>query len=95
MSRPRKQLPILLGEGELRYRGFAGSVGYEIRGEPASLKPGPARLRGALTATPEVAAEAFRAGEAELRLADGGVAFRLTMLGHSAGSNVAYFEMRI
>jgi hypothetical protein len=95
MSRPRKQLPLCLGEGHLRYRGFAGPVDYEIRGEPAALKPGPARLRGALTATPEVAAEAFRAGEAELTLADGGGAFRLTMLGHSAGSNVAYFEMRV
>ena len=94
MSRLRKQLPLLLGEGELRYRGFTGPVGYEIHGEPASLKLGPSRLRGALTATPQVAADAFRAGEAELRLPDGG-AFRLIMLGHSAGSNVAYFEMRV
>jgi len=94
MSRPRKQLPLCLGEGELRYRGFSGPVGYEIRGEPGGLKLGAARLRGALTATPEVAADAFRAGEAELKLEDGG-AFRLTILGHSAGSNVAYFEMRV
>lgn len=94
MSRPRKQLPLSLGEGELRYRGFTGPVEYEIRGEPAGLKLGAARLRGAITATPEVAAEAFRAGEAELKL-EGGGAFRLTILGHSAGSNVAYFEMRV
>jgi hypothetical protein len=45
-------------------------------------------------ATPEVAAQAFRAGEAELRL-EGGASFRLTMLGHSVGSEVAYFEMRV
>jgi len=94
MSRPRKQLPVSLGEGELRYRGFAGPVDYEIRGEPTSLKLGPARLHGSLTATPEVAAEAFRAGEAELRL-EGGVAFRITLVGHSAGSGVAYFELRV
>jgi len=94
MSRPRKQLPTCLGEGELRYRGFAGCVDYEIKGEPGTLKLGPARLRGWLTATPEVAEEAFRAGEAELRLESGG-AFRITLVGHSAGSNVAYFEMRV
>ncbi|HEY2751479.1 hypothetical protein [Phenylobacterium sp.] len=45
-------------------------------------------------ATPEVAAEAFRAGEGELKL-QGGARFRLTMLGHSVGSEVAYFEMRV
>jgi hypothetical protein len=94
MTRPRKQLPVCLGEGELRYRGFSGPVDYEIRGEPAALKLGPARLRGSLTATPEVAAEAFRAGEAELTLAGGG-AFRITVVGHSAGSGVAYFELRV
>jgi hypothetical protein len=94
MPRPRKTLPISLGAGELRYRGYAGQVDYEIRGEPATLKLGPARLRGSLTATPEIAAEAFRAGEAELRLAEGG-AFRITLVGHSAGSGIAYFEMRV
>jgi hypothetical protein len=94
MSRPRKQLPISLGEGELRYRGFAGPVDYEIKGEPESLKLGPARLRGSLTATPQVAADAFRAGEAELTLQSGG-AFRITLVGHSAGSGVAYFELRV
>ena len=40
------------------------------------------------------AAEAFRAGEAELKLEDG-ARFRITLLGHSTGSQVAYFEMRI
>jgi hypothetical protein len=94
MTRPRKQLPVCLGEGELRYRGYSGPVDYEIRGEPAGLKLGPARLRGSLTATPEIAAEAFRAGEAELTLAGGG-AFRITVVGHSAGSGVAYFELRV
>ena len=94
MTRPRKQLPVCLGEGELRYRGFSGPVDYEIKGEPASLKLGPNRLRGSLTATPQVAEDAFRAGEAELRL-EGGGAFRITVVGHSAGSNIAYFEMRV
>ncbi|MFI4949697.1 MAG: hypothetical protein ACHP7A_01515 [Caulobacterales bacterium] len=94
MARLRKQLPAHLGAGELHCRGFTGPVDYEIQGDPATLRLGPARLRGRLTATPEVAAEAFRAGEAELKL-EGGAAFRLTMLGHSAGSDVAYFEMRV
>ncbi|MFL5294885.1 MAG: hypothetical protein ACJ798_00755 [Phenylobacterium sp.] len=94
MTRLRKQLPAFQGEGELRYRGFQGPVDYEVRGEPGTLKLGPARLRGSLTTTPEVAAEVFRAGEAELKL-EGGDTFRITLVGHSAGSSVAYFEMRV
>ena len=94
MARLRKQLPAHLGAGELRYRGFQGPVEYEVLGEPSSLRLGPLRLRGSFTATPEVAAEAFRAGEAELRMEDG-KAFRISLLGHTEGSNVAYFEMRI
>lgn len=94
MARPRKQLPAHQGAGELRYRGFKGEVDYEIAGEPASLRAGPSRLRGSLISTPEVASEAFQALEGELTL-DTGKTFRITMLGHSAGSNVAYFEMRL
>jgi hypothetical protein len=94
MARLRKQLPAHLGSGELRYRGFHGPVAYEILGEPSSLRLGPLRLRGSFTSTPEVAAEAFRAGEAELTMEDG-KSFRLSMLGHTEGSSVAYFEMRI
>jgi hypothetical protein len=94
MPRLRKQLPAHLGAGELRYRGVHVPVDYEILGEPAALRLGPLRLRGSFTATPEVAADAFRAGEAELTMEDG-KAFRLSMLGHTEGSNVAYFEMRV
>ena len=94
MPRLRKQLPALLGAGELRYRGFQGQVDYQILGEPSGLRLGPLRLRGSVIATPEVAAGAFRAGEAELTL-EGGSVYRLTILGHSTGSEVAYFEMRV
>jgi hypothetical protein len=94
MPRLRKQLPAQLGAGELRYRGFQGQVDYEILGEPSGLRLGPLRLRGSFTATPEIADEAFKAGEAELTL-EGGSVFRLTIVGHSAGSNVAYFELRV
>jgi hypothetical protein len=94
MPRLRKQLPAIPGTGELRCRGYQGSVDYEILGEPTTLRAGPARLRGSLTATPEIAETAFRDGEGTLTL-ENGSAFRITMLGHSAGSGVAYFEMRI
>jgi len=94
MPRLRKQLPAHLGAGELRYIGFHGPVDYEILGEPTSLRLGPLRLRGSFSATPDIAADAFRAGEAELTL-EGGAAYRLTVIGHTTGSNVAYFEMRI
>ena len=94
MSRLRKQLPAQQGAGEIRFGGYEGAVEYEIRGEPSALRLGPTRLHGSFTATPEVAAEAFRAGEAHLRL-EGGEAFRITVVGHSTGSGVAYFEMRV
>lgn len=94
MARIRKQLPAYPGTGELRCRGFRGPVDYEILGEPASLRPGPARLRGSFSSTPEVAAQIFRDVDGELTL-ESGATYRVTMLGHSAGSGVAYFEMRV
>lgn len=94
MAHVRKKLPACPGDGELRYRGFCGQVHYEIQGEPATLRPGPARLRGSISATPEVAEQAFREGDALLTL-ESGARFRITMLGHSHGSDTAYFEMRV
>jgi hypothetical protein len=94
MARLRKQLPVHLGAGELHCRGFTGPVDYEVHGDPAGLRLGPLRLRGSFTATPEVAAEAFRAGEGQLKLEDG-ASFRITLVGHTAGSDTAYFEMRV
>ena len=94
MAHARKKLPAFPGTGDLKFRGFRGPVDYEILGDPASLRPGPLRLRGSICATPEVAAAAFREGEGELTL-ETGATFRLQMLGHSAGSDIAYFEMRI
>lgn len=94
MARLRKQLPVHLGAGELHCRGFTGPVDYEIHGEPSGLRLGPLRLRGSLTATPQVAADAFHAGEGELKLQDG-ARFRITLVGHSEGSDTAYFEMRV
>lgn len=94
MAHARKKLPVNPGTGELRCGGFQGAVNYEILGEPTSLRLGPLRLRGSFTATPEVAETVFREGEAVLTL-ETGTAYRITLLGHSAGSGVAYFEMRI
>jgi hypothetical protein len=94
MAHVRKKLPACPGAGELRYRGFCGEVHYEIQGEPTTLRPGAARLRGSISATPEIAEQAFREGEGFLTL-ESGAQFRITMLGHSAGSGTAYFEMRV
>ena len=94
MPRLRKQLPVHPGAGELRYRGHTAPVDYEVLGDPSTLRLGPLRLRGQFVSTPEIAAEAFHAGEGELTL-EGGGTYRITLLGHTAGSNVAYFEMRI
>ncbi len=94
MAFTRKVLPVDSGVGELRYPGFSGSVRYDIKGEPAKLKLGPLRLQGSLTGDPQAMAEAFRKGEAVLVLA-GGATYRLTLVGHSAGGEVAYFELRV
>ena len=94
MAHVRKKLPACPGAGELRYRGFCGQVRYEIQGEPSSLRAGPARLRGSISATPEVAEQAFRECDGFLTL-ESGAQFRITMLGHCAGSDTAYFEMRV
>jgi hypothetical protein len=93
MARLRKQLPAQIGAGQLRCRGFKGAVDYEILGEPTSLRPGPARLRGSFSSSPEIAEACFRDGDGELTL-ESGATYRITMLGHSSGSGVAYFEMR-
>ena len=94
MVRLRKQLPSHLGAGQLHFRGATVPVDYEVLGEPSSLRLGPLRLRGSFSATPEIAADAFHAGEAELKLEDG-ASFRITVVGHTAGSQTAYFEMRV
>lgn len=94
MTRLRKQVPALQGAGELSYGGYHAPVEYEVKGEPSALRLGPLRLHGSVNTLPEVAAEVFRVGEARLRLESGEV-FRITLVGHSAGSGVAYFEMRV
>ena len=38
--------------------------------------------------------QAFREGDGELTL-ESGTTYRIVMLGHSTGSQVAYFEMRV
>lgn len=94
MAHARKKLPVHAGRGELRLRGERFPVDYEVSGEPGGLKLGPNRLRGSFTATPEIAEQAFRQGEAQLTLDDGS-SFRVTLLGHSAGSDTAFFELRV
>ena len=83
-----------IGEGELRFSGFLGQAGFSMDGEPTALKYGIARMRGSIVVTPEVAAEAFREGEATLKLESGPV-LRLTFLGHTADDGRVYFEARV
>jgi hypothetical protein len=90
----RKVVPQFAGEGEVRFRGHAGPVQYSIAGDPAKLKPGILRLRGALTTTPEIAAEAFHAGEGVLTL-ESGTELRITMLAHTAGGTDVFVELKV
>jgi hypothetical protein len=82
------------GEGELKFLGFSGPVTWRLDGEPEKLRMGPARLKGALTTTPDVALEAFRAGEGLLTL-EGGARYRVTMVGHSDGEDEVFVEVRV
>ena len=94
MALHRKKLPEFEGDGLLRYPGEEVGVRYLVEGDPSALKPGTARLRGSFEATPQVAEAAFRAGTASLTLEDG-ASRRITLLGHTEGSAVTYFEMRV
>ena len=84
--------PPVLGAGELRYQGFTGEVEYQISGNPAAISARSAAMRGQFTADPDVAEAAFRAGRGYLTLPDGKVR-RINMLGYTAGSDTAYFEI--
>ncbi len=86
--------PVTTGEGVLSCRGFEGPVTYELRGSIAGLRPGGAALRGALQAPGEVAEAAFRACDGHLKLSDGKT-YKVTMVGHTTGSDTAYFELRL
>ena len=90
----RPLAPPFEGQGELRFSGYAGEVQYKIQGDPGKLKPGPLRLRGSVSTGAEIAADAFRAGEA-LLVADSGESYRLTMLGHTTGGTEVFVEFRI
>ncbi len=91
----RKPKPSTEGEGALRVAGETEAVRYRIEGDPATLRPGLFRMRGAVTLpSPDLAERAFHAGDGVLTLQDGST-FRLAVIAHTAGSETAYFEMRI
>ena len=94
MAHIRKKAPPETGEGVLGYGGQKEKVGYEVDGSIAGLRPGGPSLRTAVSTTSEVAREAFRAGEVSLQAADGKT-YRLRIIAHSEGSNIAYGDLRI
>lgn len=89
-----KVIPVEAGSGELKFPGFHGPVDYAISGETAKLKVGIARLRGSFTTTPEIAADAFHAGEGALTIESGAV-LRINMLGHTEGGSEVFIELRV
>ncbi|MBI1199938.1 MAG: hypothetical protein GC203_18925 [Phenylobacterium sp.] len=89
-----KPKPVIEGQGELRILGHSGPVSYRIEGDMARLKRGVGTLRGSLQSDPDVVARAFRAGEGVLVL-DLGKELRLVMLGHTAGSDRVFVELRV
>jgi hypothetical protein len=94
LPRIKAPLPKTTGTGQIKFSGFAGDVDFSIEGEPSRLKFGIARLKGFITAAPEIAERAFHAGEAMLTLASGEV-LRLTLLGHTDQGREVFFEARV
>ena len=94
MARIKAPLPQTTGVGQIRFSGYAGDVDFAIEGEPARLKFGIARLKGSIIADPEVANDAFKAGDAVLTL-DTGEVLRVTLLGHTPESGKVFFEARV
>lgn len=94
MAFKKAEPPREHGSGILRFSGFEGPVEFELRGQVTALRPSSAPMRAAIKTTVEVARQAFRAGEAKLRLPNG-QQYRLTVLAHSAGSDIAYADMRV
>jgi hypothetical protein len=94
MPRTAKIAAEVAGEGAIRFEGYDGPVRFFTRGDPKVLRQGPAVLRGALLLEPALAEAAFRSGEARLTTSSG-ECYRLTFLGHTAGDDRTYFEMRV
>lgn len=92
MRRQLKVAPVLAGVGRLTFPGFAGDVDYEISGPLNGLRPGGPSLRGLFRTSAQDAQIIFAAIRASLRLEDGREC-RVTMLGHTAGADVSYFEI--
>ncbi|WP_296599917.1 hypothetical protein [Phenylobacterium sp.] len=90
----RKTAPTTAGAGQIRFSGYEGPANYVIEGEPSKLRLGPTRLRGALKVSAEVAQAAFRAGDGALKL-DDGRSLRISMIGHTAGSEDVFVELRV
>lgn len=90
----RKPLPVFEGDGQLRFLGHEGAVSYRIEGDPGGLKAGHSCLRGSLETDPAIAERAFRAGEGVLVL-EAGRKLRLVMLGHTAGGDRVFVELRV
>jgi hypothetical protein len=89
----RKALPLFEGSGHVRFAGQAGPVRYSIQGDPDRLRAGPARLRGVFSIDPDLAEQAFRAGDGMLMI-ESGAQLRIVMLAHTAGGSDVYVELR-
>ena len=91
-ARSRRTPAIQTGEATLRYPGFDGKVDYSLTGALKGLRVGGPSLRGSVTTSPEQAREMFTAGRGHLELEDG-KEYRITIVGHTEGSDIAYFEL--
>lgn len=92
VARRRREVAKQTGEGRFEYPGFEGAVEYELNGALKGLRAGGPALRGAIHTSAEAARAAFSAGHGHIKLEDG-KSYRVTVVGHTEGSGIAYIEL--
>jgi hypothetical protein len=92
VARRRREAAKHVGEGRLEYPGFDGTVSYELNGPLKGLRVGGPPLKGSIHTSAEGARAVFTAGRGHIKLEDGR-SYRVTVVGHTEGSGVAYIEL--
>lgn len=93
-ARQRREPVRQTGTAVLNYPGYVGDVEYELIGTLKGLRVGGPPLKGSIKTTVDQAKEMFCAGRGRIQLEDG-KEYRVTLVGHTEGSETTYFELTV